>query len=1172
MSQNMIYFNSLKKRLAESQKENPKTATLVGFSPLQYALYLELSQSLKSESKSNVFIFSDNDEAEEFFDLTEDHFKKSNNLFLLGHDFNIFEGHIASEQSLIERFYTLQKISELRKSSQPFNLITTAEALHLKFPTPSFIEKNQYKIEVSDIISPDQLKTALSERGYEYSITVEEPGTFSNKGEIFDIYPTNGKPVRLIYFDDMIEEIYSIDSQTLKTIKEETHTEVSLGISPRIFCSPEYANNLRSKIPMPPPSQKYKFEKRKDILKRLSDGYLFENYPVYIPLFCDESISILDYLNDLDVNYHFFNDFKIQSHWESHYNELKDSFQFIEEDSENDSILPSPDHFYFENIFSRIPSKKSININEVQITAQLDLDEDNDFIQIQQTHINQYLEETSGKKQSRSDFLNETFRKLKSDFELTGEIIFFYSHQSAKDEFDHLLEVFDFKDSIRKRIKYSNFPLDRGFFYQTEKLLLLIEGDLFSAKKSKVNTKVTQKDLDLFAEQIATLKVGDYVIHSDHGVGKYLGLQSLDLKEDQADFLVIEYSGNDKVYVPVYKMNLIQKHASSTATLSLDSLRTNKFAVLKKRASQSVKKLAFDLLKLQAERESSEAFAFSPPDHDYKEFELAFEFQETPDQRKAIDRVIQDMEKSRPMDHLVCGDVGFGKTEVAIRAAYKAVLDNKQVAVLVPTTILALQHYNSFKKRLKGFPVNLEFISRFKTAKETSQIFNALEEGKVDIVIGTHKLLSDKIKFKDLGLVIVDEEQRFGVGHKEKLKLLKSNVDFLTLTATPIPRTLQLSFLGLRDLSLIKTPPPKRQSIKTYIIKDDALTLQSAIKKELKRGGQVFIVHNKVKDIEQFSSHIRDLVPEAKIVIGHGQLPEKELEKRMKAFYNGEYQILIATTIIESGIDIPNANTMIIDRADTYGLSQLHQLRGRIGRSDKKAYAYFIIPNDRSLTNVAEKRLKALQTYAEMGSGFNIASCDLEIRGAGDILGAHQSGHIEAIGLELYMELLKDAISELKGEKRVMNKNVEIMTPYPAYIPNNYIPDSAERLKQYKTLSNISDSDKLNDAFDDFIDLYGPHPIEMKNLHSVLTARTYLTKCGVKSIQANAHSISIQFDKDILDSNPELAANIANTFLSRPKIYQFSPDYKVLYKPKKDIDQEGFLQFCKDIAEQIVPC
>ncbi len=1168
----MIYFNSLKKRLTESHSNHSKSSTLVGFSPLQYALYLELSQSIHTNNKSNVFIFSSNDEAEEFFDLIQDYFSSSNNLFLLGHDFNIYEGHIASEQALLERFYTLQNLETLKKSHQHFNLVTTVEALNLKFPSPSFIEKNQLTIQVSDIISPDQLKTHLSERGYEYSITVEEPGTFSHKGEIFDIYPTNGNPIRLIYFDDMIEEIYSINPETLKTLKDQTHQKVDLGISPRIFCSNEYANNLRSKIPMPPPSQKYKFEKRKEVLKRLSDGYLFENYPVFIPLFCDETVSILDYLDSSHCEYHLFNDFKIKSDWENLSSELHDSYEFIKSDEENDSILPSPDFFYYKDKLSDINQDQKLSINEVQISANIDLVDNDDVFEIQHQNINQYFEEASGKRHSRSEYLKEIFTKIKKKFDLNGEIIFFYGHETAKNEFTHLLDVFEFNDSLRKRIQFSTFPLDKGFYYETDRILLLTEGDLFSAKKSKVNTKVTQKDLDLFAEQIATLKVGDYVIHSDHGVGKYLGLQSLDLKEDKADFLVIEYTGNDKVYVPVYKMNLIQKHASSTATLSLDSLRTNKFAILKKRASQSVKTLAFDLLKLQAERESSEAFAFSPPDHDYKEFELAFEFQETPDQRKAIDRVIEDMEKPRPMDHLVCGDVGFGKTEVAIRAAYKAVLDGKQVAVLVPTTILALQHFNSFRKRLKGFPVNLEFISRFKNAKETSKIFADLEEGKVDILIGTHKLLSDKIKFKDLGLVIVDEEQRFGVAHKEKLKLLKANVDFLTLTATPIPRTLQLSFLGLRDLSLIKTPPPKRQSIKTYIIKDDALTLQSAIKKELKRGGQVFIVHNKVKDIEEFSSHIRDLVPEAKIVIGHGQLPEKELEKRMKAFYEGEYQILIATTIIESGIDIPNANTMIIDRADTYGLSQLHQLRGRIGRSDKKAYAYFIIPNDRSLTNVAEKRLKALQTYAEMGSGFNIASCDLEIRGAGDILGAHQSGHIEAIGLELYMELLKDAIAELKGEKRVMNKNVEIMTPYPAYIPNNYIPDSAERLKQYKTLSNIENIEALDNAFDDFIDLYGPHPVEMRNLHGVLKARTYLTRCGIKSIQANAHSISIQFDKELLDSNPELAGNVAQTFLARPKIYQFSPDYKVLYKPNKDINQEDFLEFCKNIAEQIVPC
>ena len=490
----------------------------------------------------------------------------------------------------------------------------------------------------------------------------------------------------------------------------------------------------------------------------------------------------------------------------------------------------------------------------------------------------------------------------------------------------------------------------------------------------------------------------------------------------------------------------------------------------------------------------------------------------------------------------------------------------------MPTTILALQHYNSFVKRFKEFPLRIEFISRFKTPREVKEIKEGLEAGSIDIIIGTHKLLSDSIKYKDLGLVIVDEEQRFGVGHKEKLKTLKATVDFLTLTATPIPRTLQLAFLGLRDLSLIQTAPPKRQSIKTYIIKDDDQTIQSAIKKELSRGGQVFIVHNKVSDIEQYSAKIRDLAPEAKIIFAHGQMSEKELESRVTGFYEGKYQILISTTIIESGLDIPNANTMIIDRADTFGLSQLHQLRGRIGRSEKKAYAYFLVPQNRNLTPIAEKRLKAMQTYADIGSGFHIASCDLEIRGAGEVLGANQSGHLEAVGLELYMELLKEAIGEIKGEQQTVSSKVEISSPFSSYIPNYYIEDGPTRLRYYKLLSNSENQTDLENLIEEIEELFGPKPSELENLTWLFRSRIILKDCGVKSLHVAGKDINITFEKSFLDKESETKNKMIDYFLSRPKTYKFSPDYKVFYQSKESITLEGLYDFAKNIAEQILPC
>ncbi len=1164
-----MYFTTLAQRIKESLQQNKETPVIKGLGAPQYFYFFKEAQKdiFSQEAKNHLFVFDTQEKADSFYELVKSALGRESVYFFPGFEHSPYGGHIASERVVTERFFTLNHLAtESKKGSY---IITTLDALHQKNPSLESFKTGQLKLEVSDIVSPDQLKSKCHEIGYENSTTVEEPGTFSHKGEIFDIYPSNRGPIRIHYFDDMIEEIFEIDKNSLKTQRDKPLDSVNLGISPRMFCRPKFSQNLRAQIPMPPASQKGKFDRRKKVFNLIGDGFLFDGFAAFMPLFTEEASSLFDFLNPNSFVLHIFDYFSTTENWSSFYDEINEEFQFSSDDIHNDNILPQPEKLYFKDIVSEIKPESIIQINEIDISV--DLNKEDNVVQIHLENFSQYFDKAIAGKVNKGEFLKAVFEKIKKEFEHSGEIVYFYSTESSKREFDHLLEVFEFTSDLKNRIRYEDFSLERGGFYKNEKLLLLTEGDLFSIKRKKVK-EVSQKDLDLFAEQISTLTEGDYVIHNEHGVGKYLGLQSLDLSDDKADFLVIEYSGKDKVYVPVYKMNLIQKHASGINKISLDSLRTNKFSALKKRAKQSVKKLAFDLLKLQAERESVKAYSFSPPDHDYRDFELAFEFQETPDQTRAIEHVLEDMQKSRPMDHLVCGDVGFGKTEVAIRAAYKAVLDKKQVAVLVPTTILALQHYNSFQKRLKKFPVNVEFISRFKSPKETKEILEKLSEGKIDILIGTHKLLSDKVKFSDLGLVIVDEEQRFGVNHKEKLKLLKSNVDFLTLTATPIPRTLQLSFLGLRDLSLIKTAPPKRQSIKSYIIKEDGLTIQTAIRKELKRGGQVFIVHNKVNDIEEYAGKIKDLVPEASLVIGHGQLPEKELEKRIQSFYSGDFQILLATTIIESGIDIPNANTMIIDRADTYGLSQLHQLRGRIGRSDKKAYCYFVIPSDRNLSNVAEKRLKALQMYAEMGSGFNIASSDLEIRGAGDILGASQSGHIEAIGLELYMELLQDAIRELKGEKRAFNKNIEITAPFPSYIPSHYIEDSSERLKQYKTLSNTTNIKQLDEILDQLKDLYGPHPIELQNLRVLLEARIILIHCGILSVQLNQMSISIQFDKPLLDKNPELAGNVAKTFLSKPNLYHFSPDYKVLYKSKRQLNQEDFLSFCREIAEQIVPC
>ncbi|MBC7540081.1 MAG: transcription-repair coupling factor [Bacteriovorax sp.] len=1163
----MSHFNSLLQRIFNWDEHGSSQLHIYGTNMEQWAfilnIFLQESPQLLLK-KSHLIITSSNDEAEELSQTLQG----VDVLFYPGLDASPYSGVISSEKSFYDRLEVLSRLNKFKATKNNFILITSFEALSLKMPPPQFFNEFSFNLLIDDIIAPIELAKKLVGLGYSSVTSVEEPGTFIQKGQIFDLYPVGSAPVRLAYFDDLIESIHEIDLDTQKSIKENALTSVTIAPAAGIFSTHDFPVTLRENLPQFGPSLKNKFEFRKALFARLSEGQLFENYPVYIPLFFKQAATLFDFFNIDDCIVSVLNANETHRSFLELTETLRVEFENEEESLKSENILPHFEHLYDFSFFQELEKKKVIMVDQLNIS--MNFGEISDAIDLRLIKTKTFLNQFVNPALTKPEYIKASLSFLKKHFEFQGNVYFSSYSESSKAEILHLIELQDYPGDLKSRIEFLPFKVTEGFYYEGEKFLIMTDGDLFAAKKTKVQ-KSSKVDLDLFAEQIATLKVGDYVIHSEYGVGEYLGLEALNIAGDKTDFLVLKYAENDKVYVPVYKLNQIQKHADSHTGLKKDSLRTNKFQLLKARARTSAKVLAFDLLKLQAERQSSVAYAFSEPDHLYKEFELAFPFEETPDQARAIEEVLEAMQKPLPMDFLVCGDVGFGKTEVAMRAAFKAVEDKKQVAVLVPTTILALQHFNSFTKRFKEFPVRIEFISRFKSPKESKEILAKAERGEIDILIGTHKLLSDKLKFYDLGLVIVDEEQRFGVGHKEKLKLMKASVDFLTLTATPIPRTLQMAFLGLRDLSLIKTAPPRRQSIKTYVIKEDDLTIQTAIQKELQRGGQVFVVHNKVHDIEEYTASIRELVPEAKITFAHGQMGERELEDRINSFYNGAYQVLVATTIIESGIDIPNANTMIIDRADTYGLSQLHQLRGRIGRSDKKAYAYFVIPRMREISSVAQKRLHALQTYAEMGSGFNIASVDLEIRGAGDILGGSQSGHIEAVGLELYMELLKDAIHEIKGEKKILKKDIEILTPFPAFIPNHYISDPGERLKQYKRLSNCETIDLLEKIRDEFQDVYGLFSEELSNLFVVLETRIHLQTLGLKSVQVGGTAITLKFDRGFLESSPELRDRVVGFFISRPKIYQFTPDYRVIYNHKTNVSQNDLLKFAKDISQQIFP-
>ncbi|HXH75075.1 MAG TPA: transcription-repair coupling factor [Bacteriovoracaceae bacterium] len=1160
----MTLFNAIQSKINYWLQQQQDELVIKGISPNQWCLLASSYFASSLFTETHLMVCSDQDEAEEVYEALK-HLK--NVFFYPGHNHSLYSSIISSESALLQRWTVLQQLLK----PEPSLIITTWEGALLLGPSPVFFKGNSFSIKKDDIITPLDLAARLTQMGYFPASTIEEPGTFSRRGEIFDIFPISHPPVRLHYFDDLIEEIFSVDIETQKTNREKTFNEISLAPGAGYLTRDPHGSILRSNIPQAQPAFKNKYEARKQVFQKISEGQLFDNYPAFIPLFFEKTASILDYLGP-SAKISFINYENGSKTFDLFLAQQEEDFALLSDDVESSVLLPHPKSIYHQT-WPKLPNKR-LRVDQLDITVNLDTPFDNQIhlnLEKLKTFVQTKLQMAGGGvPENKFEYIKGCLKVLKKELNIHGHLVINYRSENARQELQYLMEENGIK-ALGDRLHYVHGKLDEGFYYKNENIFVLSESDFFAIKKKKTK-QARSVNKDLFAEQLATLKINDYVIHRDYGIGIYKGLETILAGDQQSDYLVLLYEDNDKVYVPVYKLNLVQKHADSSSGLKVASLKSKKFGELRQKARGSVKKLAFDLLRLQAERKLRGGFPYSPPDHMFKEFELSFAFEETPDQEKAIQDVLEDMQQQFPMDRLVCGDVGFGKTEVAMRAAMKAVLDKKQVVVLVPTTVLALQHFHSFKKRFENFPVNVDFISRFKSPKEKTLVMKQVSEGKVDILIGTHAVLSDKLEFYDLGLLVIDEEHRFGVAHKEKLKVLKSGVDVLTMTATPIPRTLQLSFLGIRDLSLIQTAPPRRQAIKTYVIKEDDLTLKSAIEKELARGGQIYYVHNRVHDIEEHEIYLKKLVPKARVSVTHGQMPERELEKRINDFYDHKSDILLATTIIESGIDIPNANTMIIDRADTYGLAQLHQLRGRIGRSDRKAYAYFVVPEHRLMSETAQKRLQALQTYAEMGAGFALASSDMELRGAGDILGAEQSGHIEGIGLEFYMDLLQEAIQEIRGEQKVSVRNIEIQAAFSAYIPNSYIPDHALRLKFYKRLSNCNDLNRMEDIITEITDSFGMTPRELEALYSILRSRITFQPLGVRLVKVSGPQINLFFDQDILNHNPQLRDKILNSFMNKPKLYKLNPDTSITCYFKEPVSHQTLLEFAKHIAGQMGVC
>ena len=663
--------------------------------------------------------------------------------------------------------------------------------------------------------------------------------------------------------------------------------------------------------------------------------------------------------------------------------------------------------------------------------------------------------------------------------------------------------------------------------------------DLFDESESVISRPQRSKSkTSAFLSDFRDLQVGDYVVHVEHGIGQYQGLKEINQGDGNAEFMLLEYAEASRLYVPLTRLDLIQKYRSSEgAKPALNHLGTAAWAKTKARVRNAMKDMADELLKLYAERRAAKGHAFSADSQFMREFEDAFEYSETEDQDLAITDVKRDMESSQPMDRLLCGDVGYGKTEIAMRAAFKAVNDNKQVAVLAPTTVLAFQHFETFKQRFAAFPVTIEMISRFRTTKQQKEILQKVETGKVDVLIGTHRLLSKDLKFTDLGLLVVDEEQRFGVRHKERLKQMRKEVDVLTMSATPIPRTLHMSLVGMRDMSVIETPPKDRIAIQTVVASWNEKLIQSALQGELDRGGQVYFVHNRVESIWEIAAKLQELVPPARIIVGHGQMPEGELEKVMLKFMHHEADILVATTIIENGLDIPLCNTIVINRADRLGLSELYQLRGRVGRSNRRAYAYLLVPADVELTPIARRRLAALKEFSDLGAGFKIAALDLELRGAGNLLGGEQSGHIEAIGFELYTQMLDRAVREMKGEAAPEEAETQLNLGLNIRIPADYIREENQRLRMYKRVAGVETESQLSDVGAELQDRYGEPPAPVRNLLEYASLKLLAMQVGVTTIERKRELVTIKFRPNAVIDPGKLAR-----FVSSQRGSQFTPD------------------------------
>lgn len=1156
-------MNSLINRLTNLEQVNTVKNNIAKNSPIYIhgiteGIKAHLVLSLFTSLNKNIILVAENEKrAKEF--LVDINNLENIALYYPSYDINFYNIKSIDDKFASDRMQILIK----QAKGDKFITVTTIDAIKNKLTPLHKFNESFVNITSEDIIDDVKLLKTLSDLNYTNTSLVENKGEFSRRGSIIDFWPVDYEhPIRLELFDDEIDSMRLFDEINQRTIENIDKITISplneLIYDEKNFDQVIYEINkdindlIRTKSDN---NDQKLIDKYKQILEYITNNHYVSNCDLINPYRKSEFEVFTDYLSK-DTVFIFDDISRISQLEESIEAEFIENITYQRDKGEvfnsfkdllltNDDIYEKIESFSIVNLTSLLKRSKLYNPRLLV-----------DLKTIEGENFNKNL---------------AAFIDFTNDLEKDAKVYALTSNQEYKEK---LHEAFRDKNVLNasfedtSQVTISDAYAREGYYIPNANLYVFTQKELYGHSKSKSNKKVKNKLSSSDIINYSDLDIGDYVVHENNGIGIYSGIEKIEVNNIQKDFIVINYKGNDKVYVPIDQMNLISKYIGNKGDKpKLSTLGSPTWTKAKQRAKKAVDEIADDLVKLYAQRSKIRGHAFGADTTRQSDFEQSFPYEETYSQLRSIREIKSDMQTDKPMDRLLTGDVGYGKTEVALRAAFKAIADGYQVAFLVPTTILASQHYETAKDRFKEFPMDIRLLSRFNSKKDQNQTIKDIKDGKVDLVVGTHRILSKDVAFKNLGLLIIDEEQRFGVKDKEKLKSMKTNLDVLTLSATPIPRTLQMSLAGIRDLSTLDEPPEERLPVNTYVIEYDENIIKSAIEKELNRNGQVYFVYNRVNNITLLYNHLSDLIPNARIDIIHGKLNPKQIETIMNDFISGDIDILLSTTIIETGMDISNVNTLIVYDSDMMGLSQLYQLKGRIGRGNRSSYAYFTYRRGKVLSEISEKRLKSIRDFSDFGSGYKIAMKDLELRGAGNLLGESQSGHVEAVGYDLYVKFLQEAVEKASGKEIDIKKksDVYIDIKVDAYIPNSYINDEGQKIEMYTRIASISDSNDYNILVEDLIDIYGDIPIMVDNIMYVSLIKSLAEKIGFKEIRELKGFINIYFENREEFSLEELK-EISSTFKGEMQMdLSQKPSFKIPVSKTKLIDTYNLLEVIDNI-------